>query len=433
MFRRAAPLLVLLVATSAHSAPVDSLAAVELLRTHAYPLTLEAGELHGAGADSLWSEGRRRFVVVGEDHGFAEVPRFCAALFRGLHRTGYQHVAIEVGPLSANVMSSLARQREPLAAFRQYDATHPWGLAFLAWQEEAEWVIDAVHTAGGGDGVVWGLDQEFMGSPQMHLERLVKLAKTSASKALAESCLASARLDEQRLRVQHNPAAMWMMATDAATFARLEAAFAPPTSEGGRIVRELEQSQQIYAPFFRGDGYSNNLDRSRLMKRNLGDYLATCRTAGEPAPRVLFKFGGSHTMRGKTVTSIYDMGSTVHELAELEGSRAFGLYIQGASGTQNNYQPFGSPPADTAAAIKPAGSDLYFATEMTGVMPGDSTWRLVDLRPLRRALGGRGSKGVPAALEKVAFSYDAALIVPQMHAARFLNSPFAKGSATSAP
>jgi hypothetical protein len=421
MFRRTAPLLCLLLAAlaaPATAAPIDSLGAVELLRTHAYPLTLQAGELHGAGADSLWSEARRsRFVMVGEDHGFAEVPRFCAALFRGLHREGYRHVAIEVGPMSASVISSLAREREPLTAFRRFDAAHPWGLPFLFWQEEAEWVIDAVR----------------MGSPQILLERLVKLAKSSGSKALAESCLASARLDDRRLREQHNPGAMWMMATEAATFARLKAAFAPPSSEAGRIVRELEQSQQIYQPVFRGDGYSNNLDRSRLMKKNLGQYLAARRAAGEASPRVLFKLGGSHTMQGKTVVSIYDLGSAVHELAELEGSRAFGLYIQGAGGTQNNYRPFGSAPADTAAAVKSQGSDLYFAAEMAGSFAGDSTWRLVDLRPLRRALGGRGGKGVPPNLEKIAWSYDAALIVPQMHASRFLNSPFARGAATSAP
>ena len=427
MLARITPLLVLalMIGGRAAAAPVDSLGAVELLRTHAYPLTLSAGELHGAGADSLWSEARRsRFMMVGEDHGFAEVPRFCAALFRGLHRTGYQHVAIEVGPVSANVISGLAHEREPLTAFRRFDAAHPWGLPFLFWQEEAEWVIDAVRTAGGGPDVVWGLDQEFMGAPQVLLERLAQLAKSKPSKALAESCLASARLDDQRLREQHNPGAMWLMATDAATWSRLKTAF-PPQSEGGRIVRQLELSQRIYQPVFRGDGYSNNLERSRLMKKNLGEYLAARRAAGEPAPRVLFKFGGSHTMQGKSMAQVYDMGSSIHELAELEGSHAFGLYIQGASGTQNAYRPFGSTPADTAAAIKAAGSDLYFAAEMPGAMPGDSTWRLVDLRPLRRALGGRGSKGVPPNLEKIAWSYDAALIVPQMHAARFLNSPFA--------
>jgi len=53
--------------------------------------------------------------------------------------------------------------------------------------------------------------------------------------------------------------------------------------------------------------------------------------------------------------------------------------------------------------------------------------------PLRRALGGQGSKGVPPNLEKIAWSYDAALIVPRMHAAQFLNSPFARAGATSAP
>jgi hypothetical protein len=425
MFRRAAPLLALLLfASPVRSAPVDSLGATEILRANAQPLTLENGELRGPGADSLWSEAKRsRFVMVGEDHGFAEVPHFCAALFRGLHRAGYGHVAIEVGPITARTAATLAASAHPVEAFRAFDKSHPWGIPFLFWQEEAEWVTDALHTAGGGGEVLWGLDQEFIESPQFLLERLGALARTPRAKALAESCLAAAR-EGNRLLMRGNPAASWLVSAEEPTWQRLAAAF--PAGEAGRIVSELRQSRAVYQPVFRGDGYSNNLDRSQLMKRHLEEYLAARRAAGEKAPRVLFKFGGSHTMRGRTIVNVYDMGSAVHELAELEGSRAFGLYIQGASGTQNAYRPFGSTPPDTAKAIDPAGSDLYFASDLAGSMPGDTTWRLVDLRPLRRALAKSGSKGVPAALEKLAWSYDAALLVPVMHASRFLNSPFSR-------
>lgn len=424
MLRRAAPLLALLMATPARSAPVDSLGAAEILRANAHPLTLENGELRGPGADTLWSEARRsRFVMVGEDHGFAEVPRFCAALFRGLHRAGYGHVAIEVGPISAKTAARLAISPRPIEAFRAFEAAHPWGIPFLFWQEEVEWVTDALHTAGGGPDVLWGLDQEFIESPQILLEGLVTQSRAPKSKALAESCLAAAREGNRQL-MKGNPAASWLVAADEATFTRLRAAF--PTGEGAHIVSELSQSRAVYQPVFRGDGYSNNLDRSRLMKRHLEDYLAARRAAGEKTPRVMFKFGGSHTMRGRTIANVYDMGSALHEIAELEGSRAFGLYVQGVSGTQNAYRPFGSTPPDTAKAIDPAGSDLYFAGDLAGVAAGDTTWRLVDLRPLRRALASRGGKGVPPAVEKLAWSYDAALLLPVMHAARFLNSPLSR-------
>jgi len=419
---RAALLILLAGPRVASAAAVDSTAAFELIRANALPLRLQDDTLAGPGAARLMAEGSRsRFVLVGEDHGIAELPRFCTAYFHGLQRIGFHHVAIEVGPVTAQIIGDLAREKDPIAAFRRYDAAHPWSMPFVNWREEAAWVADVIRTSGGRSDALWGLDQEFLESPRIHFERLQALARTPQAKALAESCLTSARELYARSIAEKDLRAGWMLSVDDATFDRLVRAFGPPGSAGGRIVAELRASRGVYAHLLGGDGYANNLERTLLLKRHLGDYLRAARAAGETRPRVLFKFGAIHAMRGRTTVDTYDIGSATHELAEIEGGLAFNVFVQGSSGTQNGYRPYGGALADTAAKIAPVSSGLW-STGIDQVLRDQaSNWLLIDLRPLRRELATQGSSGVPRAIERLAWSYDALLAIREVHASHLLN------------
>src|SRR5262249_55599140 len=148
-------------ALRAHAAPapLDSAAAVAFLRSNATPVRLEAGALAGAGGDSLrHAAAASRFVLVGEAHGFVESPALSAALFRAMRSGGPAHFVTEAGPVSAQDIERLAREKDPVAAFAAYDRAHPWALPFYTWREEAEMAAGIVRA--GGD--VWGVDQEFM-------------------------------------------------------------------------------------------------------------------------------------------------------------------------------------------------------------------------------------------------------------------------------
>ena len=414
-------------AAPARPAPVDSTTAAALLRANALPLRLAGDSLTGAGAARLVAEAAAsRFTLIGEDHGIAEMPRLCAALFRRLHPLGYRHAAIEIGPLTARIVSRLALAPDPAVAFAAFDAAHPWAWPFVNWREEAAWVTTVVRTAHGSPDALWGLDQEFLESPRIHLERLRALARTPGAQALVDSCLAAARAGYEASTARQDLQRIWLLAANDTTFDRLARAF--PAGEGRRIVDGLRRSSAIYRRYFGGDVYGNNLDRSRLLKRHLGGYLQAAAAAGERAPRALFKFGATHGMRGRTLVDTYDIGSTLHELAELEGGTAFNVCVQVERGTQNAYRPYGAAPADTAAAIDASRYELWSAAIGQAVDDSAGDWQLVDLRPLRRELSNRGSAGVARALERLAWSYDALLVVPEGHAAHLFHGPGASAA-----
>src|SRR5580692_4366095 len=65
------------------------------------PLVLSGGKLTGQGAEDIRSSlGTAQFVLIGEDHGLAEIPAFSTALFDELVPLGYKNLVIEVGPMA---------------------------------------------------------------------------------------------------------------------------------------------------------------------------------------------------------------------------------------------------------------------------------------------------------------------------------------------
>src|SRR5262249_46145609 len=109
---------------------------------------------------------------------------------------------------------------------------------------------------------------------------------------------------------------------------------------GGEADRTLAQlmddmilSARIYQPFVGVNTglsvYAANLERETLMKRT---FLALYRAAG--GPKVFFKFGANHMMRGLSQTQVPALASFVDDVAIAEGKRAFNLLILCGPGTK---------------------------------------------------------------------------------------------------
>ena len=68
-------------------------------------------EVIGRGAETLLKTiNGARFVVMGEDHGFAEIPQFISALWDAKKFDG---LVIETGPIAAAELERMLRQSEP--------------------------------------------------------------------------------------------------------------------------------------------------------------------------------------------------------------------------------------------------------------------------------------------------------------------------------
>jgi hypothetical protein len=403
-------------------APQDGAPAalVDELARHRYPLTLENGSLGGEGARVLSDEARAAaFVLVGEDHGLAEMPRFVDALFRLVAPHGYRHLAVEAGPVTGRYLTRMASAPDAERAFADFNREHPFALPFYSWREEAEMLASAVRAAGPATREpIWALDQEFILSASLHLARLVDIAPNARARAVAAEYAERARTEFARMVEAKDPGVVFLVTATADDFKRLGDAYrAPKGSEAARLLDELEVSWEIYQKNFTGRGFDSNQQRADLMKRHLMEYYERARTAEKAPPKAVFKFGAYHMKRGRSYINVYDVGNLVSELAAANGSRSFHVLAVAAKGTQNTYLPFVGADADRQKPYDAvAAFDFMDVKPLVGAAAGGGAWTLVDLRPLRPLAAARKLGALDRGLEETIWGYDAAVVVPAAHA-----------------
>ena len=406
------------------AAPPASDSVIRALRAHSTPFTVSGNELHGAGADTLARIAREnQFVMVGEDHGMQEVPAFIGALFAAARPAGYRHLAIEIGPVGARnleqMMRDTAPQRRVEAFLRSYTS---FSLPFFNWREESAMLQRVVESTPRVPDVLWGLDQEFVLAPTYDFDRLARIAPTASAGIVARRYAQKSRALDARTMSEGNPKLLWMFAsTDADVDALVRDYHAHVGSEAETILRELTASREIYAKFTRGENYASNLQRSEMMRRHFLEWYHAAVARGEHAPKVLFKFGGNHMIRGASLTDTYELGTFIPELALANGSHAFNMMLLAGAGTTNEYRPFGGSEADKTSPYDVGTADgplapLDVRTFFAVAAENDSTWTFIDLRPVRAMVHDGKLAAVSAPLKRALLSFDAIVIAPHAHA-----------------
>lgn len=421
-------------ATGGHS---DSLAAA--LEAHRLVLSLGPAGPEGAGGEFLLEEARAaRFLLLGEQHGVAEVPELAGALFRALAPAGYRHLGIEVGPVLGDtlndvVAAALDAGADPVAALEDFHRTYPPGALFYTLREEARLLADAVDAVRETSGertardVVWGLDYDVLGD-RYTLRRLRGLAPDERARRAAGRAIAFADSQFAAARSSADLTGVMMFAGPDSVLAAVAEAYGPrPSPEVERILRVLRRTVAINAHWRAGRVYESNLARASFDRENLTSRWRAVREAsearGEDLPRVMLKFGANHMMRGRTFTNVFDLGNLAFELSTAAGSSSFHVLVMGdpESETANfDAETFGftsGPPRATPWAAPLAESAL----------PAEEGWTVYDLRPLR-PLVDRGKAGdVPARLEQAIFAFDAAVVLSGSTPARSLLADPAPG------
>ena len=95
---------------------------VKLLHNR-YGLSVRNGELSGTGAPVLQSAiARSRFVLLGEEHGIAETPKFWIGVCNAAGPAGFHTMAIEEGPWARQPdgQAQLAAFSETLSRIHQH-------------------------------------------------------------------------------------------------------------------------------------------------------------------------------------------------------------------------------------------------------------------------------------------------------------------------
>lgn len=381
----------------------DSL--VALLRANAHTMQADAGgRLSGAGAELLVTAGRdAQFFLIGEEHGVAEVPLVAAHLFRELAPHGYRHLAIETGEFMAQELNRRVLADTSGAQFAAFQRDFFPGAPFYNWREDAALLRTAVHAAGERDDVLWGLDYDIM-ADRYTLRRLRDLAPNAAARVAAEAVMARADTALQQALATQNPGMLMMFGGPEEVWAPLRAAYAPaPGSEADRILRLMEATREINAFWGRNQGYRSNLERALFNKRQLMHYLDAATERDERMPRVMMKFGASHMVRGRSFTQVYDLGTLASELADVNGSRSFGVLMLGGAGTNHAViDPRVFRSMEVPVEVEGWARPFYDAADA-------QRWTVLDLRPIRARIPRLGT--LPDQTLKVLYGFDAVVIL----------------------
>jgi hypothetical protein len=280
----------------------------------------------GDGWSRLIAEGSAaQFFLIGEEHGIAENPQLAAALFSELTHAGYSRLAIEVSPFMAALMDD-ALADDDMAGLSALFAKPGGQPAFFGMAEEAEMLSSIRAELPDANNVLWGTDYEVLGDRQM-LQALEAMdnkpdAATAALVALrADSDAGWAKYEETR-----GPQFVFSFAGDPQLVRDVELAWPSRSEEAAWILDQIEETLEINLLFLSGNNYASNKRRAEWLRENFLRHWRTAKASGE-TPRVMAKFGASHMVRGRNSNGVFDLGTTLPELAALEQRETVSLMV----------------------------------------------------------------------------------------------------------
>jgi hypothetical protein len=324
------------------------------------PLVLSGGKLTGQGAGDIRSSlGTAQFVLIGEDHGLAEIPAFSTALFDELVPLGYKNLVIEVGPMAGRELNRIVHQPDPDVAIQAYEERYPFSLAFYNMREEFDFLKHARNAAGPKFHVV-GIDQELMGASKLLLE-------TVLSKHLHDEASAPLHLLMEHEQTAYaeagktgNPMQLYMMTADRREIERVrDQLLKMNDAESAGLLSSLLESRDVYQRLSSSQ-LASNTTRALLMKRN---WITERAVDAHGVPeKAVFKFGANHIMKGLNIVNSREIGNYVAEIADGLNRPSVHILIVATKGNQVRFTGIGKPmqpaPVDL---LGPGQSDFPFA------------------------------------------------------------------------
>lgn len=331
----------------------------EIITKHRYAIDISEGEIVGAGAEKILTEGQNADIfMLGENHGIKEIAELSQILYRELSRANPRLLVTEIGPTTAFQAEQMTRNGE----FELFldKKTNLLSVPFFSLEQEVPLLYQAIENFPNDKESIWGLDQEFVASVPIVLKRLKSLASTPEEKEALEDLKWANFL---------NPVLIGM--SDGEALKELQQAFANSTAEGQRITQQLVTSNDIYRGQSDGRGRWSNETRESLMMENFEHYAN--RYEGE-VPSMFIKFGSYHLHRGKSPTVEKALGLRIDNWAEQRQKKTLNVLVDALKGQTINPLLGTSTELNTENTWGKAIFKDYLL---------DSQATLFDLRPLK--------------------------------------------------
>ncbi len=390
-------------------------ALTRLLVANRHAISMSGGRLDGRGGRLLVDEGKSaRFLLVGEEHGVAQTPAIVQALLSGLRPAGYNTFAIEVSPLQGERLDAIARGTRASEQLDTLLATWFSAVPFYTLAEERSLLASAMTAQDSLPAMrIWGLDYDISGD-RLFLRELEALAPTSGRAAIQRAReLADSGFAAVSRPGRPDPSKFFAWSAPDSIFAALRAALgSKPSARGRAIVAMFERTARINRLFLSGRVYESNLMRSAYLRENFTKHFAAADRGGPGGPggltpRVLFKFGGSHMMRGWNYTHTLDIGTAATIIAESRGERSFNVLILGGPGSKSTRMNIMTLQYDAQ------GNAEVDEDNVAWLLPAvaDSGWSLFDMRAVRLEHLRRRNQSLTPVQDRFLHAYDAIVVL----------------------
>jgi hypothetical protein len=375
------------------------------LREARYDLRLDNGKFAGSAAPVIESAiAHAQYVLIGEDHITREIPQFTAAVCDLMGPQGLSAMAIEVGPLAADFVSSSFGKPDRLAAMAALTRQYPNSVAFVDIRQENDLAAHCAEAAHVPHFHLWGLDQEFVGSSGWLLDQILATHPGPDATA-AITRLKSEEQQDAAVAKAGDPSKLFLFAATDSKLAEVAAVLKRDANPAANaIFRELVESHEIYLKNMQGSPESNS-QRARLLKNN---FRSDMEKAGDYPQKVLVKFGDWHLYKGLNPLHERDLGNYIAEIADGQGSSSLHICVLGAKGTHRLFTGYDQPTKLENFVMDEDPDYRWLKPAIDNQVSG--AWTLYDLRKLRFAKFATLDPG----MERLIYGYDLLVIVPEL-------------------
>jgi hypothetical protein len=381
--------------------PSDSLKLDSLIKKQAFKF--EKGNFRGQGWDFLQKEiAATQFLMIGEQHGEAEIPAFITRIAEIFKPTA---LVTEIDPFSAMRLKKISVHPEQYSVhFKQ----NPYDFAFYSWEPEMELArqmqlknID-----------IWGLNELNTMGLGSFFDMLANEAKSPANKKKAlqkkEECF------KWDLPIYQDVNRYDDFRGYHITTAAIDSLIVDFQKES-KLSKQMLNYLKLSIPAFGNRSYPL---RTRLMKKNLMNYLASYITSDEiKVPKLIFKLGANHLTRTEDLTGHFEVGNLANNIAASANKNPLHILIYGKQGTINMMGPLSN-----SLAIQPnnddRGDDLGMLSPFTAKLK-DKEWATFDLRPIRKAVM-RGKLKISEPMKEWINGYDLLVVFSESTGSRFI-------------
>jgi hypothetical protein len=250
---------------------------------------------------------------------------------------GLDALAVEAGPLAMDKLKMWAGERDGRSKPAAWKQQNPDSIAFFDLQQEFALLSHCEQADKSTPLQIWGLDQEFLGSPVFLLRRLIEARAgaevTAQAQKLLEDCLVETK--------QSQLSGDWKIRACYNSLPRTSKLYRPPhcTPATGKRSNGLRLSLKhniFILLIINGHAYEANRERALLLKHNfLTDYQQLAKSAGHP-PRILLKFGANHLYKGIDMVNLGDLGNFLSEFTDGQGSSSLHVAVFGMRGEEEH-------------------------------------------------------------------------------------------------